>query len=231
MERCFRVFLLDDDARETCRLERLLAGEGYKAQTLGGIEDLGEVMRTPDPACLILERTVGGRSGLEILDAMEAAGLPVPIIFLVAEGDVATCASAMRRGAVDYLLKPAEPPALRDAVRRAEAVSGARHAANSRRELAQQRLSRLTPREQEVLALLLAGHTNKQIAAELSSRESTVKVHRSRLMRKLETRSLAELLRYAEHVESPGARADRASVAVTRFTGRSVRSPEPLRHA
>lgn len=198
----FQVFLLDDDVPHSHSLARQLKEEGFEPRVPQSLEQLFDAIDDTQAGCVIAENRHAGRSGREILDHIAAEEAPLPVIFLVARGSVSECAHLMRLGAADYLGKPAAMAELRDALRRAEAVSRMLQEARNRREAMDERLARLTPRERQILGLVLAGHRNKQIAFALSSQESTVKVHRSRLMRKLETRSLAELMRLAPELDA-----------------------------
>jgi FixJ family two-component response regulator len=221
------VYLLDDDSAHAAALARHLAASGYRSRAFTDADEFHAHACGTDPACAIVEAQAGGYSTLAVWDALRAKGICLPMIFLVAWPDIAVCVQAMRRGAVDFLTKPCQPAALHEALQRAEAQSASWHAARTRDALLHERLVRLTPREREVLALVLAGHRNKQIAALLCSQESTVKVHRSRLMHKLGARSLADLMRLREQIES--APVPVRSAAPGRAIPRSVERPQPWR--
>ena len=196
------VDILDDDVSHARALAQRLSVEGYRPRVFAGVDEFLSRTAPSRLACAVLEARVGGQSGLEVWDSMRASGVQVPVIFLTRSRDIATCVQAMRRGAVDFLTKPAGLATVLDALHRAEAFALRWRSAQSQRVRVHERMSRLTPRERDVLTLVLVGQRNKQIAARLACQESTVKVHRSRLMRKLEARSLAELLGLREHLDT-----------------------------
>jgi len=199
METDFTAHLLDDDVTHAQALARALGRDGVPTRAFASADAFFRHVHEGTRGCVILESTVAGCSGIDVVRTLSGRGLPIPSIFLVGKGNLPDCVEAMRHGAVDYLEKPAAMDELRESLRRAAILSDVWHVASSDRTLARARLARLSPREREVLNLVLGGRRNKQIAAELDTRESTVKVHRSRLMRKLEARSLAEVLRLAGH--------------------------------
>lgn len=192
---CRKVFLVDDDASVLNGLSRLLRQAGFDVQSY---QSPGEFLDRHDanaPGCAILDVVMGDSSGLDIQHALATRGDKRPIIFISGRGDVATGVRAMKAGAVDFLIKPVMEKDLLEAVDRA-----LEHDRMSREEGATiaavgERLANLTPREHEVLARVIAGRMNKQIAAELRIAEKTVKVHRARVMSKMAARSVAELVR------------------------------------
>jgi RNA polymerase sigma factor (sigma-70 family) len=159
---------------------------------------LGETRIQLAPACLILDMQLPDLNGLELQRALSATTETLPIIFVTGHGDIPMTVSAMRAGATDFLAKPVSDSALLRAIDLS--LERSARALASRRELdaIQQRLERLTPREREVLVLVVNGWLNKQVASELGTVEKTVKVHRARVMEKMQARSLAELVRLSD---------------------------------
>jgi FixJ family two-component response regulator len=190
-----RVFVIDDDAVVVKALERLLRSNGFTVETYTSPRMFLERPPYDGLACLLLDLRMPGLSGLDVQEALSRTGAPIPIIFLSAAADVPSTARAMREGAVDFLIKPVDEAQLFDAIRRAcsRAVS-LQQQRRAERET-EGRLSRLTKREREVCDLVVRGLLNKQIAYELGTSEKTVKVHRGRVMRKLEVDSVAALVR------------------------------------
>jgi FixJ family two-component response regulator len=203
----FTVFVVDDDASVVKALSRLLRATGYVVQSFTSPRAFLDAHDASLPGCAVLDIAMPGLNGLELQQALAATGQPRPIVFLSGKGDIPTSVRAMKAGAVDFLVKPVDDRALLAAIARA-----AEQDAKSRRDYAElatieQRLLSLTPREREVLAHVVAGKLNKQIAADLGTVEKTIKVHRSRMMEKMGVRTVADLVRLAERVgiEKPGA--------------------------
>jgi RNA polymerase sigma factor (sigma-70 family) len=157
------------------------------------------------PSCVVLDMCMDGMSGLEVQDALGRRERHVPVVFLSGHGTVPTAAAGFRHGAEDFLEKPFRPKELLDAVSRA--IEHDRRQAAKRADLEElrRRFDELTPREQEVMRLVVSGLLNKQAAAELGISEKTIKVHRARVMEKMQVESLAELVRIAERIETLGA--------------------------
>lgn len=203
----FTVFVVDDDASVVKSLSRLLRAKGYDVRSFTSPRAFLDHHDAAAPGCAVLDVAMPDLDGLELQRTLTtSAGLPRPIIFLTGRGDVPTSVRAMKAGAVDFLTKPVDGGALLAAIARAadqDAKSRHDHA-----ELAaiQDRLASLTPREREVLAHVVAGRLNKQIAAALGTVEKTIKVHRSRMMEKMGVRTVADLVRLAERIgiEKPG---------------------------
>jgi FixJ family two-component response regulator len=204
----FTVFLVDDDASVVKALSRLLRAKGYDVQPFTSSQAFLDDHDAAVPGCAVLDVGMPGVNGLDLQHALTlAVSQPRPIIFLTGKGDIPTSVRAMRAGAVDFLTKPVDGGALLAAIARAadqDAKSRHDHAALT---AIQVRLLSLTPREREVLAHVVAGKLNKQIAADLGTVEKTVKVHRSRMMEKMGVRSVADLVRLAERagIDKPGA--------------------------
>jgi FixJ family two-component response regulator len=188
------VIVVDDDASVCKALRRLLESAGKRVATFSSPAELLDTPRSDKAGCFILDVSLPHMNGLELGNSLRAAGYWTPIIFITGLGDVPTSVRAMKSGAVDFLTKPVAESELLGAVDRALAHdAGARQAMAEMREL-EQRLAMLTQREREVFALVVTGLLNKQIAARLGPSVKTVKVHRSRVMEKMQARSLAELV-------------------------------------
>jgi FixJ family two-component response regulator len=194
------VFVIDDDASVRDGLEDLLQSVGMHVVCFGSTAQFLR-SRPPDPAgCVVLDVRLPGQSGLEFQRAMSEARIELPIIFISGHGDIPMSVQAMKSGAVEFLTKPLHDQRLLDAVQAGlERDRLRRQDADVLSEL-RSRYDSLTPREREVFALVVTGRPNKQIAAQLSLSEMTVKVHRSQLTRKLRARSLVELVRIADRL-------------------------------
>jgi len=196
------VFLVDDDASVRKALTRLIRSAGYEVQAFASARDFLNVSRddSQEPACLVLDVSMPGLSGLDLQRELQAADTLLPIIFITGHGDIPMSVKAMKDGAVDFLPKPVKDKELLNAIERALARADQDLAQRLEHEDLQRRLDSLTPREREVMTLVVRGLLNKQIAHELGTVEKTVKVHRAHVMEKMEVQSLAELVRLAEHL-------------------------------
>jgi FixJ family two-component response regulator len=197
------VFIVDDDEgiREATR--SLLASVGLRAETFTTAQEfLGS--RPPDaPACLVLDVRLPGLSGLDLQHELIQAGIPIPIIFITGHGDVPTSVQAMKAGAVEFLTKPFQDQQLLDAIHRAIAGDLLERPRRAETAKLRRRYGSLTPREREVMAMVVAGLLNKQTAAEIGTSEITVKVHRAHIMQKMRADSVADLVRMAERLGVP----------------------------
>ena len=192
--------ILEDDPAAQAALRDLMESEGRSTLCFDTAEQFLASTTGPHAACLIADVGMPGISGLELQSRLRQARCDIPIIFITARSDVPSVVRAMKNGASDFFTKPFDVPELLAAVDRAvEASRRARRAALERADL-EERFRGLTPREQEVLALLASGLLNKQIAAQLGIAEYTVQVHRGHIMRKMAARSFAALVKMADGV-------------------------------
>jgi FixJ family two-component response regulator len=192
------VFVVDDDASVRRGLARLLRAAGWNVEILPTAHEFLQRVPVSQPGCVVLDVRMPEMSGPELHDQMRESGLSLPVIFLTGHGDVPTSVQAMKRGAVDFLLKPVDAGVLLQTVVRAVEWHTAELAQQRGREHITACLARLTTREREVLDAVVKGDRNKQIAAKLGISEKTVKVHRGRVMDKMEVRSVAELVHLCE---------------------------------
>jgi FixJ family two-component response regulator len=201
------VYVVDDDAGVRRSLARLVRSVGLNVETFPSAKEFLEHKGKDRPACLVLDVRLPGLSGLELQTAMGQSQRTMPIIFITGRGNVPMSVRAMKEGALDFLQKPFDPQGLLDAVQRALVRSSRARAVDVERAAIEERLALLTPREREVLTLLVTGMLNKQIAAELGAAEKTIKVHRGRVMKKMQAESVADLVRMTQKagLEMPGA--------------------------
>ena len=192
------VLIVDDNPGFRSSLERFLRSVGFSVQAFPTAADFLEAGSPAAPACALVDLRMPGMNGLELQEELTRRGRTLPLVFLTAFGAVAASVQAMMRGAVDFLEKPFEEERLLDAIDRALEKDVRAQRQNSDRQHALERLARITTREREVCDCLMAGLLNKQIAAQLGVAESTVKVHRSRMMQKLGVSSLVDLTRLVD---------------------------------
>lgn len=192
------VFVVDDDISVRTALERLLKSVGLTVKTFSSAREFLDQATPEWSGCLIVDLRMPGMSGLDLQDQLSARQLCLPVIFLTGYGTVPASVRAMKAGAVDFLQKPVDDQTLLDAVQKALEADCRARLNQAERKAVQQRLSSLTPREYEVLTHIISGRLNKQVAAQLGTTEKTIKVHRARIMEKLQCDSLAELVRLAE---------------------------------
>lgn len=194
------VFVVDDDLSVLKGLKRLLVSAGLSVDTFNSPQEFLERHDHDVPGCLVLDVAMPGLNGLELQQALGARGSALPIIFLTGHGDIPMSVQAMRRGAVDFLTKPVDDSDLLAAIRNAFEKNRILRQVGAEVAEIERRLATLTPREREVLTHIASGRLNKQVAADLGTVEKTIKVHRARVMEKMQVRSLAELVRLAERV-------------------------------
>jgi len=192
------VFIIDDDPLYRRSSERLVRSVGFDAQSFETARDFLSSRRPNVPSCLILDVRLPGLSGLDLQRVLTEAGVHIPIIFVTGHGDIPMSVQAMKAGAVEFLTKPFRDQALLDAIRQAIGRDRAARRQHARNADLRRRYESLKPREREVFKCVVSGMLNKQIADELGATERTVKFHRGNIMRKMQVKSLAELVRMAE---------------------------------
>jgi FixJ family two-component response regulator len=191
------VFVVDDDASVREAVSSLLRSVGYRPQLFASAQDFLASAKADTPACLLLDVRMRGLGGLDCQRALSEAGWQIPVIFMSGHGDVPMTVRAMKAGAVDFLTKPFRDQDLLDAVGHALEQDRVRRASDRDTAGLRERFGSLSAREREVMAWVVTGRLNKQIAAEIGTSEITVKVHRSNVMRKMHAESVPDLVRMA----------------------------------
>lgn len=194
------VFVVDDDASVRKSLSRVISEAGYQVQAYASPREFLARAPAAGPSCLVLDVRMPGVTGLELQQTLASAVHKIPIIFITGHGDIPMSVKAMKAGAIDFLTKPFAARDLLDAIQRAVARDTRDLGAEARDDEIRARVKLLTPRETQVFALVVTGMLNKQIAAQLGVGEKTIKVHRARVMEKMQAGSVATLVRLADAV-------------------------------
>jgi FixJ family two-component response regulator len=195
-----RVFLVDDQGAVLKALSRLLCAAGLEVCGFASARDFLDSGNAAQPGCLVLDLSMPGMDGLALQQALAQHASLLAVIFLTGHGDIGSGVQAMKLGAVDFLTKPVDAERLLEAVRIGFARNAQARLERDERDDILSRHASLTPREREVLALLVEGHLNKQIAAALGTAEKTIKVHRARVMMKMQVRSMSALVRLTDRI-------------------------------
>jgi FixJ family two-component response regulator len=201
------VFLVDDDASVRRALVRLIKSAGHNVQAFASAQEfLGAKPGSHEAGCLVLDVRMPGLTGIDLQRELGAMNRNLPIVFITGHGDIPMSVKAMKAGAVDFLQKPVKDKDLLEAIE--QSLARAARDQSERKGIAQirKRVESLTPRELEVMALVVTGMLNKQIAFKLGTVEKTIKVHRARVMDKMGVDSIAELVRLTEKINIPSAK-------------------------
>jgi len=194
------VFVIDDDASLRRAIRRVLGSVGLQVELFGSAHEFLAASRPDVPSCVVLDIRLPGMSGLDLQRELTSAGIHIPLIFITSYGDIPMSVRAMKAGAVEFLTKPFRDQDLLDAIQLALKRDRLRRESEADVQLLRERFESLTPREREILPMVVSGLLNKQIAASIGTSEATVKVHRSQLTRKMGAQSLADLVRMAERI-------------------------------
>lgn len=198
------VFIVDDDVSVRESLELLVRNENWKPETFASAQELLNHPRTLVPSCLVLDLSLPGLNGLELQKQLAVEHIDIPIIFITGYGDVPKTVQAMKAGAVEFLTKPLNNDVLVSAIRKALEQSRLALAQDAEMQELRDRYASLTPREEQVMALVVTGLLNKQVGSELGISEITVKAHRGQVMQKMKANSLADLVKMAARLGPAG---------------------------
>jgi len=200
------IFVVDDDASVRDALCNLLESLGFDTQLFASTEQFRRAFQPQTPGCLLLDVRFPGANGLDFQQVLQRAGISIPVIFITAHGDVPMASRALKAGAVEFLMKPFQKDELLAAIEQALERDRSGRVALAELAVLQSRFDELTPREREVLELVVSGMTNKEIGSKLGISEVTTKMHRGQVMRKMNAASLADLVRMSDKLQPRGLR-------------------------
>src|ERR1700732_734145 len=195
------VFIIDDDRGMRQAVQDLVESVGLRAESFASGEEFLSRQRAGDPSCLVLDVRLPQMSGLDFQRRLTETGMQIPIIFVTAHGDIPMSVRALKSGAVEFLTKPFRDQDLLDAIQQALQHDRAAQVQQAEIHALQERYHALTPRERQVMALVVSGMLNKQIASEIGASEATVKIHRGNVMHKMQAGSVVDLVRMADKLK------------------------------
>jgi FixJ family two-component response regulator len=194
------LFVIDDDKAIRSAIKNLLESVGLRVEVFSSPREFLKEGHKDKPGCLVLDVRLPGASGLDFQHELATSNVEIPVIFITGHGDIPMSVQAMKAGAVDFLAKPFRDQDLLDAIQRAIGRDQSRRQLETKGVDIRNRFSSLTPREREVMSLVVAGLLNKQVAAQMGTSETTAKIHRGQVMRKMQAQSLPDLVRMSERL-------------------------------